>query len=661
MTHTPRSIALVILITAQLGRSECDLDICVMWRQHTCVRYWVSDAWESTEWMNMKVLAAVARVKDQPQIQIFPEVMVLDGDGTQLLTKEDITDLCPAGKLFLLPVRLPQHVIPCYRVGAAAIDDGRTNDGIEWLRAALYHQPRYAPAHVTLAGAMPAEEGETALYHYSVAVALAPPRSYTALLANHNSGLMLRSKGRHEEARKRLKRVVLHAEASSEVAVGANNELSLIDIEEGHYDAAITRLRQRIVLLAPTYLPGQQNLALALYKRAKALRSEGQGHEAALATQELKDWISQIADRRDLSTESQGLHSSKEQTGPCCEPDKYMASCDNIFEATHYIPASDGTSCPEWKVAALRLRRDLESLQLRSQCLPSALKVFQMPSANGFGSIVSYAVSLLAQSFEHRVVMQHASQSLLGYTSPAKCTKRSFECYFEPLTSCPAENITNHEIQVDPRPHFVPSEYKKHGVFWYRSQLLGFFWRLNAHTRIHIEAVKKKIGFTNRSIGIHVRHGDSCSDPRPYTMRKCFPLAIYMQYAESFRQKYNISTIFLATDDSQVISESRQFSNFTIIFVPFDRSRYDSLDFIDEQLEAGTLDPEEEGVSVITDITLLASTDYFIGTFSGNIGRIAYQLSSAWKGYQPPVVSLDIPWCSHWGHRWPVNGKPIAC
>jgi hypothetical protein len=38
---------------------------------------------------------------------------------------------------------------------------------------------------------------------------------------------------------------------------------------------------------------------------------------------------------------------------------------------------------------------------------------------------------------------------------------------------------------------------------------------------------------------------------------------------------------------------------------------------VDDQLRAGTLDPGQEGLNVVTDITLLAEADYFIGTFSG--------------------------------------------
>jgi len=178
----------------------------------------------------------------------------------------------------------------------------------------------------------------------------------------------------------------------------------------------------------------------------------------------------------------------------------------------------------------------------------------------------------------------------------------------------------------------------------------------------HVEAVKQSLGFRHPIIGIHIRHGDSCSDPRPYTMRRCWPLAEYMAHARRFKERYGVRTVFLATDDAEVAEAAQQeFREFDFLIQRLNRTNHDSLEFVDDQLRAGTLDPGREGRDVVTDISLLASSDFFIGTFSGNIGRIAYQLSSAWKGFQPPIASLDIPWCSHWGHTWPVNGMPMAC
>lgn len=144
-------------------------------------------------------------------------------------------------------------------------------------------------------------------------------------------------------------------------------------------------------------------------------------------------------------------------------------------------------------------------------------------------------------------------------------------------------------------------------------------------------------------------------------MRRCWPLEEYLVHARRFKTKYGVDTIFLATDDAEVAQEAQASREFRFLIQPLNRTAHDSLEFVDDQLRAGTLDPGSEGRDVVTDITLLATSDFFIGTFSGNIGRIAYQLSTAWKGFQPPVASLDLPWCSHWGHTWPVNGMPMAC
>eukprot|EP00966_Prymnesium_polylepis_P117498 2716046-Prymnesium_polylepis.2 len=42
---------------------------------------------------------------------------------------------------------------------------------------------------------------------------------------------------------------------------------------------------------------------------------------------------------------------------------------------------------------------------------------------------------------------------------------------------------------------------------------------------------------------------------------------------------------------------------------------------------------------------LLAQCDYFVGKFTSNFFRIAYELKAAQCDCAPPFVSLDAPWC----------------
>jgi hypothetical protein len=93
-----------------------------------------------------------------------------------------------------------------------------------------------------------------------------------------------------------------------------------------------------------------------------------------------------------------------------------------------------------------------------------------------------------------------------------------------------------------------------------------------------ITRTKSDIGYTHPIIGMHVRHGDSCT-----SRVDCHSLTKYMQeasdllrnsvtaasddlliQAEKIRLKYGISTVFLATDSEQVVAEAKKHVQFTV-------------------------------------------------------------------------------------------------
>ena len=49
------------------------------------------------------------------------------------------------------------------------------------------------------------------------------------------------------------------------------------------------------------------------------------------------------------------------------------------------------------------------------------------------------------------------------------------------------------------------------------------------------------------------------------------------------------------------------------------------------------------------DVMLLAQSDGFVGKFSSNLFRSAFELRAAECDCAPPFVSLDHPWCFDWG------------
>jgi len=337
-------------------------------------------------------------------------------------------------------------------------------------------------------------------------------------------------------------------------------------------------------------------------------------------------------------------------------------------------------------LAASRLQAVLHRLQYPPRCRRLESAVWEAP-LYGFGSVVNYAVSSLASSLEQGDVFVPAVWSLPGYTSKALCAAdRSLACFFAAPTNCsvhvPARIVP---VRPDPHPGRVPrgfGDWGENGAFWYRTGLLRFLWRLKPGLLSRIERAKVAMGYRRPILAIHVRHGDACSGRGVGGARTCFALEAYMAPARKFREKYGINRIFLATDDEASVAWARRHPDgFEWVVPNLDRSKYVSATLIEERLIAAGasregaaggeeveaekgdhLDAGQEGETIIQEIEMLASADAFIGQFSGNVDRVAFSLMASRLGRIPPYVSLDIPWCSHWGHeRRQRNGKYYFC
>ncbi|KAK3241966.1 hypothetical protein CYMTET_48308 [Cymbomonas tetramitiformis] len=187
-----------------------------------------------------------------------------------------------------------------------------------------------------------------------------------------------------------------------------------------------------------------------------------------------------------------------------------------------------------------------------------------------------------------------------------------------------------------------------------------------------IRSAKAKVGgFADGElmIGMHIRHGDSCLKTKK-SGKICHGIEEYMRAANEMQQLYQVSHIYLATDNpdiAQMLSKhAYKWRNFTWHMLELDdgvqgRLETSSLGLGAKRLDSkdcpknssGCVDMTGAASLSIIEVSLLASTDFFIGTFSSNMGRTAYEMMSVEKGYRP-YVTLDFAWCGHWGISKPV-------
>jgi len=70
---------------------------------------------------------------------------------------------------------------------------------------------------------------------------------------------------------------------------------------------------------------------------------------------------------------------------------------------------------------------------------------------------------------------------------------------------------------------------------------------------------------------------------------------------------------------------------------------------IDDCHKSGECDPVADIYTMLLDLGLMVAADIFVGGFSTNVARVAYELMVSRKGCYPPFISLDVPWCHNNG------------
>jgi hypothetical protein len=86
------------------------------------------------------------------------------------------------------------------------------------------------------------------------------------------------------------------------------------------------------------------------------------------------------------------------------------------------------------------------------------------------------------------------------------------------------------------------------------------------------------------------------------------------------------------------------------VMLPLDRDVFASSWFIEHRVEARALDGGQIAESMLLDLLILADCDYFVGTLSSQMSRLALGLMAHRLGGLPPYVSVEgMTWgCCSW-------------
>ena len=250
----------------------------------------------------------------------------------------------------------------------------------------------------------------------------------------------------------------------------------------------------------------------------------------------------------------------------------------------------------------------------------------------------------------------------------------------------------------------------------------GSFWSVSltvAHLLTPTEGLAAIIESEARSIGLHkaprpvlslhIRHGDSCSDPRrfrkeskasrilskascrplaqsedrghtrpkadpnaetrtspPYGIGTCSNVSEYAHLAVQLAARYGFRSLFAMSDSAAAMDAlpGALAQHGWPAHAPVLTRRDDTQGAahrsmaIEDAMGRGVIEPCGELAALLTDLHLAARAEGFIGKFTSNMGRLVYSLMAARMRCAPVYVSLDAAWC--FGSRgWSPDGGAI--
>eukprot|EP00512_Aurantiochytrium_limacinum_P009669 CAMPEP_0171544546 /NCGR_PEP_ID=MMETSP0960-20121227/3565_1 /TAXON_ID=87120 /ORGANISM="Aurantiochytrium limacinum, Strain ATCCMYA-1381" /LENGTH=827 /DNA_ID=CAMNT_0012092375 /DNA_START=95 /DNA_END=2574 /DNA_ORIENTATION=+ len=216
----------------------------------------------------------------------------------------------------------------------------------------------------------------------------------------------------------------------------------------------------------------------------------------------------------------------------------------------------------------------------------------------------------------------------------------------------------------------TPTGFENFGIMWNVGQVLKNLLQFSPRVQQQLDKVVLATGLDrveNQPIlGVHVRLGDSCSDPKiDEKGRRCDGLRYYIPAIRLLMRRFQFKSVYLATDSAEVVrNATKYYSDINWIVNPhINRDRYnvfanatatdeitiEGVLFGDKRLKKAGFSRTQEMVDFLVDTYILSKyASGFIGKFTSNMDRIVAALGAALGNDAgtclKPLLSLDSDW-----------------
>lgn len=195
------------------------------------------------------------------------------------------------------------------------------------------------------------------------------------------------------------------------------------------------------------------------------------------------------------------------------------------------------------------------------------------------------------------------------------------------------------------------------GSFWSIAMTTAHLLAPSHSLRARIDAEARALGLDDAQqrgggvLAMHVRRGDSCSDPRRF--RRCGNISEYAHAAAMLSARYGYKALFLMTDSEEVQQAmpaalvAAGWPQDAPVLARADATRAAAYRQkpIESVMASGLLEPWAELHGLLIDLHLASRCDGLVGKFTSNLDQIALALMWASARCARPYLSLDAPWC----------------
>ncbi|XP_076810540.1 alpha-(1,6)-fucosyltransferase-like [Clavelina lepadiformis] len=160
---------------------------------------------------------------------------------------------------------------------------------------------------------------------------------------------------------------------------------------------------------------------------------------------------------------------------------------------------------------------------------------------------------------------------------------------------------------------------------WWIGQIMGYLLRPNPWISVRVQQIKRKRNLNHPYVSIHVRRTDKLvKEARKFEIEEYMDPVVAWYDSQVGNASNYTRRVYVASDDlASVIPDARnKYPNYDFVYNAVDDKKL----LKDMKQTVESRQTGDELVALACDLMILSQSDYFVGTYSSNVGRLVTQL-----------------------------------